>query len=164
MNQFECRFALENDPALIPPLVAYLQEHLIYLGLCDQTQRTRVGIALEESLLNGLHHGNLELSSDLRQDGSEAYAQLGNERRVMSPYRERRLHVHARLTIDQAVFVIRDEGPGFNFAALPDPREPANLQKLSGRGLMLIHTFMDAVTHNAAGNEITLVKRRESKR
>jgi anti-sigma regulatory factor (Ser/Thr protein kinase) len=59
-----------------------------------------------------------------------------------------------------AVFVIRDEGPGFDVATVPDPTDPENFTKPSGRGLLLIRTFMDEVKHNAAGNEITLVRRR----
>src|SRR5207249_2988382 len=66
-------FILENEPALIPPLVANLQDQLVPLELCDDNTRMRVGIALEEALLNALYHGNLEVSSDLRQDGTQAY-------------------------------------------------------------------------------------------
>jgi len=47
-------------------------------------------------------------------------------------------------------------------AALPDPTEPANLEKASGRGLLLMRTFMDEVKYNDAGNAVTLVKRRRS--
>ena len=56
--------------------------------------------------------------------------------------------------------IVRDEGPGFDVSSLPDPTDPANLGKSSGRGLLLIRTFMDDVRFNAAGNEITLSKRR----
>jgi CheY-like chemotaxis protein len=155
----ESRLALENDPSLVPPLVAYLQGQATQMGVCEPSERTRVGVALEEALLNGLYHGNLELSSDLRQDGSGAFERLGRERRFLPPFRDRRLHVFARVTPAEATFVIRDEGPGFDPTALPDPTDPANLEKASGRGLLLIQAFMDAVAHNATGNEITLVKR-----
>jgi anti-sigma regulatory factor (Ser/Thr protein kinase) len=43
---------------------------------------------------------------------------------------------------------------------LPDPTDPANLGKSSGRGLFLIRTFMDEVSFNETGNEITMIKRR----
>ena len=60
----------------------------------------------------------------------------------------------------QATFVIRDDGPGFDLNSLPDPTDPENLLKPSGRGLLLIRTFMDEVSHNSTGNQITLVRRR----
>ena len=72
---------------------------------------------------------------------------------------DRRVHIHARESHHEAVYVIRDEGPGFSPDALPDPTEPVNLDKVIGRGLLLIRTFMDEVSHNKAGNEITMIKR-----
>ena len=57
-------------------------------------------------------------------------------------------------------FVIRDEGPGFDLSGLPDPTDPENLAKVSGRGLLLINAFMDEVRHNDQGNEITMVKKK----
>jgi CheY-like chemotaxis protein/anti-sigma regulatory factor (Ser/Thr protein kinase) len=160
VTDFECRLALENDHALVPVLITHLQEYLLRMGLCDQHSRTRVGVALEEALSNGMYHGNLELSSDLRQDGGNAYHQLAQKRRHLAPYCDRRLHVHVHLTRDEGRFVIRDEGPGFDTSKLPDPTDPENLLRPSGRGLLLIRTFMAEARHNDSGNEITLVYRR----
>ncbi len=162
VSDLECRFVLDNDPALVPVLTAHLQEYAVRMGLCDSNGRIRLGVALEEALLNGLYHGNLELSSSLKQDGGGAFERLAAERRRQAPYAGRRLHVHVRLAADAAVFTIRDEGPGFDVSAVPDPTDPENMLKPSGRGLLLIRTFMDEARHNAAGNEITLVRRRPS--
>jgi CheY-like chemotaxis protein/anti-sigma regulatory factor (Ser/Thr protein kinase) len=160
ITALECEFTIENDPSLVPMLVSHFQEYSARLKLCDESQQLRIGIALEEALLNGLYHGNLELSSELRRDGDDAFRRLFRERRDSSEYRNRKLYVRASLGHTQAVFVIRDDGPGFDPTSLPDPTDPANLAKESGRGLLLIRTFMDYVTHNAKGNEITLIKRR----
>jgi len=67
-------------------------------------------------------------------------------------------NVHARLSRSEAVYVIRDEGPGFD----PDPTDPAHLEMPSGRGLLLIRAFMDEVIHNPTGNQVTLIKRRQA--
>lgn len=42
---------------------------------------------------------------------------------------------------------VRDEGEGFDPASVPDPTDPANLMKTSGRGIFLIRTFMDDVQY-----------------
>lgn len=160
LTRAEVDFTLENDAALVPPLVAHLQMYLQCTGLCDHAAKTRVGVALEESLLNAVFHGNLEVSSELRQRGDDTYHRLADERRRLAPYRDRRVHCTAKLSPAQAVYVVRDEGPGFDWSLLPDPTDPANLERASGRGLLLIHAFMDEVRYNAAGNEITLVKYR----
>lgn len=159
LTRVESAFQLENDPALVPPLIARLQDCLTRLAVCDQHTQIRVGIALEEAILNGLYHGNLELCSELRQDGTDRYYQLGQQRRRESPYQGRRLYVRAGVSRHEAVFIVRDEGPGFDVASLPDPTDPENLIRASGRGLLLIRTFMDEVRHNDRGNEITMIKR-----
>jgi CheY-like chemotaxis protein len=152
-------FDLENDPALVPPLIGYLEDHLDRLGCLGRNELMRVGVALHEAILNAIHHGNLGVSSALRQDGEEAFHALVEARRREAPYRDRRVHVTARFSPEEAAYVIADEGPGFDPSGLPDPTDPANLGRVGGRGLLLIRTFMDRVEHNAAGNRVTLVKR-----
>jgi CheY-like chemotaxis protein/anti-sigma regulatory factor (Ser/Thr protein kinase) len=161
MTRRSSQFVLENDPALVPPLVSQFREDLLEMGLCDLTGATRAGIALEEALLNAVYHGNLEVSSDLRANGDEAFHQLARERRGTQPYASRRVRVTARLTNTSATFVIMDEGPGFDVSKIPDPTDPQFLERPSGRGVLLMRTFMDEVRYNATGNRVTLVKRRD---
>src|SRR5207244_2817578 len=68
VEHVDCRFVLDNDPAMVPLLVAHLQEQLERMGLCDKSSKIRVGVALEEALLNGIYHGNLEVSSVLKEE------------------------------------------------------------------------------------------------
>lgn len=159
MTASECVFSLENDSEMIPSLVGYFQESMSHVGLADETQRLRAAVALEEALANAVHHGNLEVSSELREVDDQAYYHLIQRRRREPPYCDRRVHIRVQMSETRATFVIRDEGPGFDVAALPDPTDPENLEKLSGRGVMLMNSFMDEVTYNTAGNEVTLVKR-----
>ena len=131
------------------------------MSLVDKGGLIRVGTALHESLLNAMEHGNLELSSELREsEDIEAYRGLVETRRHLPPYHARRVLVTARFSRNEAVFVVRDDGGGFNTSKRPDPTDPVNLGKSSGRGLFLIRTFMDEVSFNEAGNEITMTKRR----
>jgi CheY-like chemotaxis protein/anti-sigma regulatory factor (Ser/Thr protein kinase) len=164
LSHTEALFILENDQAHIPALIALVQEYLVRLGLCDQTDRIRVGVALEETLLNAIYHGNLEVSSELRQEGDDPYHRLAEERRQQPPYRDRQIYFTYKFSHSEAVFAIRDEGPGFDPSLLPSPTDPANLGRVSGRGLLLIRTFMDEVTFSDTGNQITLVKRRANVR
>jgi CheY-like chemotaxis protein/anti-sigma regulatory factor (Ser/Thr protein kinase) len=161
MTRRGSQFVLENDPSLVPPLVALLREDLMEVGLCDVTGATRAGIAIEEALLNALYHGNLEVSSDLRENGDEEFHKLADERRRQPPYRDRRIRVAARMSQTRAAFVIADEGPGFDVSKLPDPTDPAHIDRPSGRGVLLMRAFMTEVRYNATGNRVTLVKTRD---
>ncbi len=154
------QFLLENDPSLVPPLVSLFREDMMEVGLCNLSEATRAGIALEEAVLNAVYHGNLEVSSDLRQSGDDAFHQLALERRQLEPYRSRRVLVTARLSPQRAIFIITDQGPGFDISKLPDPTEPEHIDRPSGRGVLLMRAFMSEVRFNSTGNRVTLVKTR----
>jgi hypothetical protein len=111
-------------------------------------------------LKNAYYHGNLEVGAALGKPDRQAYQELARRRRDEAPYRERRIHVTARISRAEAVFIIRDEGPGFDTAALPAAADLAEAERGAGRGIILMRTIMDEVRFNAAGNEVTLVKRR----
>ena len=114
-------------------------------------------------MTNASFHGNLELHSALREDDHRAYYELALQRQNSQPWSSRRIHVTARFTADSVEFVIRDDGGGFNPGCLPDPRDPENLVRPCGRGLLLMHSFMDEVNYNEVGNEVKLIKRRTIK-
>ncbi|MCC6555258.1 MAG: response regulator [Polyangiaceae bacterium] len=161
----ESRFSLENDLASISAVVGHLEEGLARMRLCDETGRLQVAVALREALVNAICHGNLEVSSALLEQAAgaagSAFDELVERRRRERPYRDRRVHLTAIETQESATYVIVDEGPGFDPSSLPDPTDLANLDRPSGRGLLLIRTFMDEVRHNERGNQITMVFRRK---
>lgn len=152
-------FVLDNDTSLVGPLITYLQDQLQASQLCDDSLLTRIGVALHESLTNAIYHGNLELDSDLRQEDEAIFYELADHRRYEEPYCARRVHLESAVDRNSIRYVIRDEGRGFNTQQVKDPTLEENLFSIGGRGLLLIRSFMDEVSHNARGNEITLVKR-----
>jgi CheY-like chemotaxis protein/anti-sigma regulatory factor (Ser/Thr protein kinase) len=158
MVRCDTTFEIKNDRRLFSPLISYLQECLANLGALDEAERTRIGVALEEALVNAAEHGNLELDSALRSSDRRAYVELADQRRACEPYCDRRVYVEAHLSRSEARFVVRDEGSGFDPGTLPDPRDPENLLKVSGRGVLIMRTFMDDVRFNPDGNEVTLIK------
>ena len=160
LTHAQFRFVLENDVALIAPLIGHLQDSVARIWHCDRTELMRTGVALHESLMNAIQHGNLEVSSDLRQgdDQEEVFRGLVEARRRQPPYQERRVHFHAAMGPDEATYVVTDEGNGFDPSTLPDPSDPNNLERIGGRGLVLIRTFMDRVEYNESGNQITMTK------
>ena len=158
MQSCRLSFELQNDFDVISALTSHLQGLLQQMGICAESEVVRVAIALEEALVNAVYHGNLEVSSELRERDHQAYYNLARERAAVPPYCDRRTLVSVEFTRSSAAFVIRDEGPGFDPQSLPDATDPANLERPCGRGLLLMTTFMDEVTYNECGNEVTLVK------
>ena len=158
----ESAFLLDSDPNLIMALMRLIQEELDGMSLCDPAGRVQVGIALQEALTNALFHGNLEVSTELRQHDEREFDELAERRRGLEPYRSRRIRVQIQLDRDAARFVIGDDGPGFDTSLFDRPIQPEDLARIGGRGLLLIRTFMDQVTFNAAGSQISMVKYRST--
>lgn len=158
MSRNEFSFVLNNDLSLVHSMVKYLQHTLRCVRLADESDRLRVGIAVEEALLNALYHGNLEVSSDLKETDPNLFEETARQRSLEEPYRNRRIFVDALVSRESASFTVRDEGQGFDPSSLPDPCDLENLEKPSGRGILLMRSFMDEIIFNERGNEVTLVK------
>jgi CheY-like chemotaxis protein len=161
LNQY--RFELPNCVEVIESAVDLMQNVALGMRLFDRTARIQMGVALEHALLNSMYHGNLEIDAEQTNLIRSSRSQGREYEWVRSlarkhPYANRRIFFDAEISAEQARFQIRDEGPGFDTSSLPDPQEPANLQREKGRGLVLIQTLMDEVAFNDRGNEVTLIK------
>ena len=128
-------FELPSDLALMNGVLQYLLARVAKLGLIAP-ERSNLFIALDEAFVNAVKHGNKNDPTKLVRVGAE-----------LSP--------------KEACFTIEDEGEGFDVQTIPDPRDPANLFKSSGRGVLLIYNIMDEVEYNAQGNRVKMVKRPE---
>jgi serine/threonine-protein kinase RsbW len=95
----------------------------------------RIAMAVREAAVNAVFHGN-------RCDPAK------------------RVTVSFESTNDTLTIAVRDEGPGMDPDALPDPLAPENLLKTSGRGIFLIRAFMDETRFRnlSPGTEITMIK------
>lgn len=160
LGHHESHFILGYEAGGLAALVNHFQDNLAQMDFGDEADLIQLGMALSEALNNAVDHGNLELDSVLREAHDDEYCKLRIERAKQPPYCDRRVYVTERLSASEVTFIVRDEGPGFDPSALPDPTDPENLLKPCGRGVMLIRTFMDQVNFSAKGNEITMVKRR----
>lgn len=168
MLEYNCRFALDNDRRLIHALVVQIQQAMAGMELGDTIQRIQVSEALEEALLNAMYHGNLELNSaelaEVRAELDDQVLDRLVEERLRDPrIAERRILVKAHLTQTQARFVIRDEGCGFKTDFVPHVAEGDQFATGHDRGMTLIHSMMDTVVFNKAGNELVMQKQMQPK-
>lgn len=158
-------FELPNKPRLLTTAIDLTMQLAAGMQLLSGVDRYRVSSALQHAASNAIFRGNLELSHEQWQQASsdegESEAErnpLVAERMQMAPYKNRKIHFDARLMRDLIRVVIRDEGPGFKTSEVPHEDDPNSMSADSGRGLVLMRNFMDKVSFNAAGNEITLIK------
>lgn len=96
-----------------------------------------VHLAMEEALVNAIKHGN-------RMDESK------------------QVKVLCQMWTDRLWIEISDEGPGFDPEEVPDCTADENLEVPSGRGLMLMRSFMSRVEYQGRGNRVVMEKQRKS--
>ena len=99
----------------------------------DEETTEQVILAVIEAGTNAIKHGNQE---DLNKS---AYFKF-----IIHP--------------DKLTIIVRDEGSGFKRDEVPDPLNPENLLKSSGRGIFLMESCMDSVTFEQSGTIVKMVK------
>jgi serine/threonine-protein kinase RsbW len=97
-----------------------------------------IHLAAEEALVNAVVHGN-------RLDPKKT------------------VHVDCEVTPELVRLEVTDEGAGFDPASVPDCTLEERLEAPSGRGVMLMRSFMTRIAYNAKGNSVVLEKRRGDK-
>src|SRR5688572_3549053 len=88
-------------------------------------------IAVTEAVNNAIHHGN--------KDNPEKTVRIGFE------------SINNKL-----IFSVIDEGNGFDYIGLPDPTDPANIDKPSGRGVFLMKHLADSIEFETNGSKVLL--------
>lgn len=150
---------IPNDGELINTVSFNFTKDLVAAGLFNYTTSENISLSLQESISNAMFHGNFEIDSSLRDSGG--MKEFNNEierRKLLSPYKDRTVKLTYELTPDYVYYEIEDQGPGFNYQTLPDPRDPENFFKNSGRGLLIIRIHMDEVSWHEKGNIIRMKK------
>ena len=151
------QFRVATHCSLIAALRDRLMRGIREYQVVDGPRENHFCVALEEALNNAFYHGNLEISSELKEDGSSRFVELAAEREKLSPWCHRSVLVTELVSPFGLWITIQDEGRGFNIRAVLDRSNDPEAMLASGRGLMLMRAFTDDMFFNANGNEVTLV-------
>lgn len=126
-------FELPTTIAMMHIVLEYLLKRVEKLSVCKPEQ-SNLFVALDEAFVNAVKHGN-------KFDTNKV------------------VRVKAEISRKEVKFIIEDEGEGFDVNSIPDPLNPENLFKTSGRGVLFIYNIMDEVVYNERGNRVTMVKK-----
>lgn len=129
------RLDVVNDRDAIDDAASMILSRLEALGYA-KASIFAIKLAFEEAVTNAFKHGHRSLDGDLS------------------------ITIEFEIEADQAKIAIEDRGPGFAVGDVPDPTLDENLTIPSGRGLMLIRSYMSEVRFNDAGNRVEMIYRR----
>lgn len=148
-----------SDISYVSSVCSHLLNKLKPMSKLYNMDENALGITIQESVANAVIHGNLEVPSSLKEESWFAFDDLVKERQTQQPYKARKVWIRYEITKEFFTLIVEDEGKGFNPSSIPQIANPDSWQKLSGRGLLMIRTFMEKVSWNDIGNVITMTKK-----
>jgi anti-sigma regulatory factor (Ser/Thr protein kinase) len=155
---------LPSYPHWIEATVEYLRQKAVLSGACQESRSGKLMIALHEALSNAIVHGNLELTSDLKERGESTFAEALAERIADTRFSERVVEVSVDCNLQRCRWIVTDQGRGFDVEGVLKKKlseEPEEILA-SGRGLLIMRSFLDEVNFEMGGRRLVLTLRRES--
>ncbi|MBI1831262.1 MAG: PilZ domain-containing protein [Planctomycetes bacterium] len=145
-------------PNWIEPTVEFLRRKAVLGGVCEETRSGKLLIALHEAISNAIIHGNLELSSDLKEQGDSIFAEALALRAADPILANRKVDIVVEFDGDVYRWVITDQGRGFDVdkvlkRCLSDDPE---VLLSSGRGILMMKSFLDDVRFEMSGRRVIL--------
>lgn len=141
-HQHHLQMTLENDPNMIAEAAKQVAELARQQGHFSEREEFQVFLSVAEAISNAIVHGNLEVSSQLREE-SDTYEQTITSRQQRDPFRSRTVEVRCCVEAGALSIEIENDGPGFDISKVEDPTKWENLDKPSGRGLHIMRTYFD---------------------
>jgi Histidine kinase-like ATPase domain len=110
--------------------------------------------------MNAIEHGNLAIGYAQKHAHLQAgtFDDLIDTRRRNEPYASRQVQIECVIDPIKVTVTICDEGAGFDWQAIPDPRLASQVGLAHGRGLLIARSNMDECIFYPPGNRITLTK------
>lgn len=149
---------LPSKPHWIEAAVEWLRQKAVLSGACQDTRANKLLVALHEAISNAIVHGNLELSSALKEQGDDAFAQALAERGADPRLAARVVDIHVECNADWCRWIITDEGAGFDVDAVLQRHQSNDPETLlsSGRGILIMKSFLDEVRWERGGRRLIL--------
>lgn len=123
---------------------------------------TSIRVALRESIVNAIEHGNLNLTFDEKTESqfNDTYHDLVRERQKNPVCKKRKVTVEYSFSRERVAFMITDEGDGFDHSTAAEEGGIGEDGSVlyHGRGLIMIRATFDEVKFNDKGNQVLLVK------
>jgi anti-sigma regulatory factor (Ser/Thr protein kinase) len=160
----QMQLCLPSRPDWIEATVDYLRQRAVLCGACQETRAGKLMVALHEALSNAIVHGNLELSSDLKEKGDNSFAQALAQRVSDPRLQDRFVDIVMDYDGSRCRWTITDQGKGFDYQAVLRRQETDDPEVLlsSGRGILLMRSFLDDVRYEAGGRRLVLTLNRPS--
>jgi anti-sigma regulatory factor (Ser/Thr protein kinase) len=153
-------FSIENDLLAVPLYAGIGATMLIQRGLINPDKKMHLQLALGELIVNAVEHGNCGISYDEKTMGMEnglSVVELVAEKCRDPLIRKKKVEFQWDIQKEKTLFVIRDEGDGFDVKAHLKKIATQDMMSLHGRGIKMASMLSTELKYNEKGNQVTLV-------
>jgi CRP-like cAMP-binding protein len=153
-------FTIENDILAIPLYAGIAATILAQRGLINPDNKMHLQLALGELIVNAVEHGNCGISYEEKTQGMASglsVVELVAERCKDPLIRNKKVDLLWDIHPEESVFVVRDEGAGFDVRAYLKKISAQDMMSLHGRGIKMASAFSTELKYNEKGNQVTLI-------
>lgn len=153
-------FELQNDILAVPIYAGIASTLLFQNGYIKPETRMHFQLALAELIVNGIEHGNCQISYEEKTAGMEeglSVVDLVAQKCQDPVINAKKVVLEWELCSDSAVFAIKDEGPGFNVEEMNRTLREQDSMSLHGRGIRMARALAKDIYYNGTGNKVTMV-------
>jgi len=164
MVEVEAEFELLNLIGNVMPIVGFLQDTMRRLGVGDEGDRLRLGVALDAAIQNAVYYGNLEFTIEQLQsayhlnDAGRSFQRLIHERSLAQPFCDRKVGIRLIVSREKVDCVVRHEGPGFDPTATVELEPELALAADHPPSWLLVKSFGGRIVFDPGGRQLTLSK------
>lgn len=150
---------LKNKLPLVSKATSHLLNFCYAAGFRDLESYSKISMSLNEMITNAIEHGNCGIGYKRKTEILNKHMNIREHIEEIANLPEnihKRVKIKYQISNDKAVFIISDDGDGFNFREMPNPTKGDNMLLVHGRGIMIARNFSSKLEYSKKGNKLRM--------
>jgi len=159
------RFILDNDIRFVHLYSGIGATILAQRGLINPDSKMHLQLALSELIINAIEHGNCGISYEEKEKVMESglsFMDLVAEKCEDPAIKAKKVLFSWEIKNDRSVFIVHDQGAGFDVYAFLDKLKKQSDYSLHGRGIKMAAMLAHKIRYNSKGNKAALVVKHDA--
>ena len=155
-NEENLSLEISQDIANITEVAEFLVQRS--RSIITAENRSTVSLGLYELLINAIEHGNLNISYKMKESllnkGECEYMSAVKERAKKKEFIKKKIKIQFKKLADKCIWIIEDEGQGFEEKNIPEHKSINGELRLSGRGIKICKNIFDKLHFTEGGKKV----------
>ncbi len=160
LSQSSGSFSIGNDILSVSIYAGIAVTNLVQRGFLAPENKMHLQLALSELIFNGIEHGHCGITFDEKSqylNNGKSVIDLVIDKCKDPEIARKRVHFEWEIEPSRSVFIIRDEGEGFDVSIVREKVDTNDPLSQHGRGILMAENICESITYNDKGNEVMVV-------